>query len=286
MSKKCASCGELNSDDSAFCNNCGEKKFEENALVECSVCRQRVSAESVFCPSCGEILKEAAAALPQNFSPSTLSPKLQEEEEEETGSLSLAEPQKEEEAAQKEEAVICPVCDQNLTEADVFCIRCGSDVTGQTEGRLTKRKICPHCKGANAMTAKNCTFCFYSLEGADFDEFRIEHERIEGEEGVTVAVLKSSTNKKSRLCPECGTVNGFNVKFCVKCGMRLATFLHKKYCYLCGAENAYDAEFCNRCRYSFAKKDKGEVYLFRCQCGHLNEKNSVFCTKCGAKLVK
>ncbi len=285
MTKKCASCGELNSDDSAFCNNCGEKKFEENAVITCSVCRQKIGANSVFCPNCGEVLKEESAALPQSFNPATLSPKIQQAE---TGGgimLPQEQPQKQE-VEQREEAIICGVCGQTLSESDVFCIRCGSDVTGQANGRLTKKKICPHCKGINAMSAVNCTFCFYSLEGADFDEFLIEHQKAEEEDGLIIAVLKSSTNKKSRLCPECGTANDLNKKFCVKCGMRLAVFLHKKYCYLCGAENAYDAEYCNRCRYSFTKKDKAEEELFRCKCGHLNEKTSAFCTKCGVKLSK
>lgn len=284
MSKKCAACGEFNSDDSAFCVNCGECNFDESGLVQCSVCGTNVDAKSVFCPACGEILKAAAAVLSKDFNPPTLSPK---QKQEETGVLSVPSPQPTvQEEAQKEEVILCPVCNQRLTETDVFCIRCGTDIASQTQGRITKRKICPHCKGINAMSAKNCTFCFYSLDGADFDDFVLSHEK--GEEGdeIKVAVLKSSTNKKSRVCPECGTVNDFNVKFCVKCGMRLMTFIHKKYCYLCGTENTYDAEFCNKCRYSFTKKDTTQEALFRCQCGHLNDKESVFCTRCGAKLTK
>ena len=52
-------------------------------------------------------------------------------------------------------------------------------------------------------------------------------------------------NKKTLVCPKCGSRNDYDSSFCSKCGTKLVE--EKKICSYCGEENEGDALFCNRC---------------------------------------
>ena len=52
-------------------------------------------------------------------------------------------------------------------------------------------------------------------------------------------------NKKTLVCPKCGSKNDYDSSFCSKCGTKLVE--EKKICSYCGEENEGDALFCNRC---------------------------------------
>jgi formate dehydrogenase maturation protein FdhE len=52
--------------------------------------------------------------------------------------------------------------------------------------------------------------------------------------------------EQARTCPQCGTVNTGDVKFCQECGAKIGV-PQKTFCASCGAENPAGTRFCGGC---------------------------------------
>ena len=52
--KKCVKCGQINSDDAQFCNNCGSRLPEDMLTKICPFCRAAIPSEATFCQKCGQ----------------------------------------------------------------------------------------------------------------------------------------------------------------------------------------------------------------------------------------
>lgn len=294
--KKCINCGEYNSEDANFCSGCGKAEFDTSGQIICANCKQLVKAESPYCLFCGAKLKEYAPAVQETLiKVDAVAPTNQEEtlakavKLEELGLVPAPEavaPVPEVKPAIYEERLTCPSCGESLRSSDVFCTRCGADVSNSNSGIVVKRKICPHCHRPNPFAAKHCSYCFTSLSEVDYEDFMITY--LTDDSGkFRQAVLQSSTNKKLKVCPECGTLNELTQSQCVKCGISLIVSDEKKICFICGAENEFDAEYCNKCSYPLTgKKPTKEPQKIRCECGELNDAADVFCTNCGSQLNK
>ncbi|MEG1527896.1 MAG: zinc ribbon domain-containing protein [Clostridia bacterium] len=299
--KKCLNCGELNTNDSLFCANCGNKDFDLTNQIMCPVCKEMVSDSFDYCTQCGAKLRPledkpaSVDAKPSNVDLGALRGKVNTNIVTAIGQVtpSVISPntnaidtKKDAEIANFEDQIVCPHCNQPLTLSNVYCTRCGKAVDSLSQGKLVKRKICPHCKRPNQMSAEFCSYCFTALDNVDFDEFMVNYKSNDKEDDIKQLVLQSSSNKKSKVCPECGSLNDIDTKYCYKCATKLIAQTRKKYCFICGAENTYDAEFCTNCQYSFSKKTANSAEVgVRCECNYLNDLGSLFCTKCGKKLI-
>jgi len=88
---------------------------------------------------------------------------------------------------------------------------------------LREQKRCPQCGHVNRLAAKVCANCGY----------RFPPESIRAEETVAVpispavAARQSGKPIRAKTCPDCGTVNELDAKFCPMCGHRFSTDFSK-----------------------------------------------------------
>ena len=88
-------------------------------------------------------------------------------------------------------------------------------------------------------------FGYYSSQTApiakDVANYMIKGTR----EEIRNTIDEIDDDKKTLVCPKCGSKNDYDSSFCSKCGTKLVE--EKKICSYCGEENEGDALFCNRC---------------------------------------
>lgn len=274
--KNCTKCGEINTTDTKFCVKCGNDTFISDDDVVCPKCGMTNVTESQFCIGCGEPLEDAKTKK-------QIMQSINESAEAHPREIVIKEPA-------VDGANTCLACGAKLKINDVFCTSCGNVVADNTQNKVLKRKLCPKCGKPNDINAVYCSYCFTDIADGEIEEYAIDFIEAarSGDETIKQAVLVSGSGKKSRICPNCGTVNEIEQPYCVKCGYKLTVDLAKKYCLVCGTENNYDAKFCVKCQYAFSGKNLGQMQAsWKCaSCGELNDVESNFCSKCGVKRQK
>ena len=269
--KNCTKCGEINTTDTKYCVRCGNDTFVSDDDVVCPKCGMANTTESAYCIGCGEPLPAKDGRVSVSVKTTAQMP-----------APIVSEP--------VEDGSVCVVCGAKIRMNDVFCTNCGSVVADSAKNKIVKKRLCPKCGKPNDLISRYCGYCFTELEGGDIEEYSLDfiETAVSGGQDVKQAVLVSAGGKKSRICPNCGTVNDFDESYCVKCGCKLFVDIAKKYCLVCGTENNYDAKFCVKCQYAFSGRAFGQMQgSWKCSsCGELNESESNFCSKCGAKRPK
>ena len=264
--KVCNQCHQLNPDDSVYCNVCGSDDLVTQTVV-CGQCGTINDSVSEFCTECGAPLKSHMAPAVVPFT-----------------EILFDTPRQGPATYNTEE--LCPVCNHPLTMGEVFCSHCGHSFESLKRNRSVLRKVCPKCHTTNALSDAYCSYCFAPLEGADVEEFALDFIEAarQKDEVIRQAVLISDTNKKYKLCPGCNALNELKDDYCIKCGRKLTVKFRKKYCFVCGTANSYDAQFCTRCQYSFSGKSLAQAEgSWKCDCGHLNERDNDYCANCGKR---
>lgn len=281
--KVCKHCGEINPGDSAFCCNCGNTNFIYQEEIACPHCGEINDKSFVFCINCGGSLTAA------NDTVVTPAQTYTDVEDYNVGQTSVAN-----EVANlyggavtaPSETSKCPHCGAPVPLTAIFCNKCGASVADLHEHRVVQRKVCPQCGRPNPLESHFCSYCFASLADAETEDMQIAHESQHlGEITVRQVMLESPSGKKL-ICPNCGTLNDKSEEFCESCGLKLVVEEPKSYCPNCGAENALDSVFCTKCRYSFDNSEPDSVEKWTCECGHTNDKEDKFCSKCGKKRKK
>lgn len=274
--KTCTKCGEINTTDAKFCVKCGSDSFISDDDVVCPKCGMTNVTESAFCIGCGAPLPEAKTKM-------SVMETINEASEARQKEIVLSEPA-------RDTAETCAVCGARLRVNDVFCTNCGSVVADSAKDKIIKRKLCPKCGKPNDLNSVYCSYCFSELGEGEIEEYALDFVEAarSGDQIIKQAVLVSGSGKKSRICPNCGTVNDMDEPFCIKCGYKLIVDFAKKYCLVCGTENNYDAKFCVKCQYAFSSKNLGQMQgSWKCHsCGELNDNESNFCSKCGVRRQK
>lgn len=265
--KICKNCGEVNTNDSLFCCNCGSDNFTTRGETICPRCHAVNDISYVFCVNCGESLaqrNDGYAPMPVNMR--------QELSDDRMGMMSIP-----------SETARCPHCGGVVTVTSIFCPNCGVSVANLHMHRVVQRKICPHCGRPNKPETDLCAYCFGSLQDAETEEMQVTHESVNlGDLTVRRACLEGVSGKNV-ICPNCGTLNSEGETFCLSCGLKLEIEQPKKYCPDCGAENSIDSSFCLRCRHSF-EGTRPDSDKWTCSvCNSVNEGDDLFCTHCGKR---
>lgn len=268
--KVCKHCGEINSNDSEFCCNCGKNNFIYQEEVRCPHCGEINDKTFQHCVFCGKPLNEHThdeqaqtyAAVPVNV-------------REEMATVY---------GGPTGETARCPHCNSTVPITAIFCTKCGTSVASLHEHRVVQRTVCPHCGRLNALEATYCSYCFCSLLGAATEDLQVTHESQNLGELLVRQTYLEGLNGKKLVCPNCNTVNTDNETFCVNCGLKLEIEPVKKYCPNCGSENLSDSEFCSKCRWSFEGVDPDDAVKWSCpHCNKLNRAEDAFCSNCGQK---
>lgn len=279
--KVCKNCGEINSNDSAFCCNCGKTSFVYQEEVVCPTCGTPNDVSFAHCINCGN---------PLNVQQDNISAddNLQAEPIQEYSAVPVdanAEvPEYFGGTVVKTETATCPSCGTMVPVNAIYCQKCGAEVYKLHEHRVVQRKVCPHCGRRNDINARYCSYCYASLTDAQVEDMQVVHETENiGEGFVKQAYLEDASGKK-KMCPNCGAINELEDPFCVNCGLKLDVDEPKKYCPNCGAENVYDSTFCSKCCWSFDGTDPQSIDKWTCKtCNHVNDGQDNFCTHCGTK---
>lgn len=272
--KVCKNCGELNTNDSSFCCNCGASYFVEKEEVVCPVCGTYNDKSFAFCINCGASLSSNGGAEADSSNTALQT----------SNCVQVSPSPFVEVTLPAAEIGKCPKCGAVVPLAASFCLQCGEKVTGVHEHRVVVEKVCPNCGKPNAQERADCAYCFYSLADAKRVEMQVVHEAVSvGDFAVEQAFLESESGKNA-ICPACGTLNSTDDFVCVNCGLKLAPDAAKKYCPNCGAENNFDSGFCSECHWSFDGIDPATSEKWHCEkCGHNNNYEDLYCSNCGAK---
>lgn len=263
--KVCKTCGQLNTNDSDFCCNCGKQGFVFQEEVTCPACGGANDKSFAFCINCGaqlpkvELPAEGYVAAPIDL--------------QQSGQVQQG----------HQETANCSACGAEVPISAIYCNKCGASVAKLHAHRVVLRKICPHCGSANDVQAKYCAYCFFSLANADTKEMEVVHaeKAIEGEVLQQAYLQEGAVRRK--ICGGCGTLNPESEVFCVSCGLKLDSEKQKKYCPNCGAENDADVAFCTRCQWSFSGIFPDIVQGWTCHhCSNINSAANNFCVVCGA----
>ena len=279
--KVCKNCGEINTNDSVFCCNCGKTNFVFQEETVCRICGEVNDKSFSHCINCGaDLAAEALIADDGHVASNDIvvdADEMSVELSEVYGGAVMT----------PSETAKCPKCGAAVPITAIFCNKCGNSVADLHDHRVVQRKICPHCGKLNSLEAHFCSYCFASLSEAETENMQVVHETQHlGEVTVRQACLESPDGKKL-ICPNCGTLNNTDEPFCVNCGLKLEVDEPKSYCPNCGAENSVDGTFCTKCRHSFGQAVPDSVDRWTCkECGYANEKDDKFCSKCGKKRKK
>lgn len=270
--KICKNCGEINSNDSAFCCNCGKSNFVYQEEIYCPHCNKANDKSFDHCIHCGQPLPththdevETYTAVPVN---------VRDEMATVYGGGGVI----------QTETARCPHCNTVVPVTSIFCAKCGTNVADLHEHRVVQRKICPHCGRFNSVEAAHCSYCFSGLGDAATEDLQVTHESQNlGDKFVRQTFLEGPGGKKL-ICPNCSTVNAGDEVFCVNCGLKLEIEPVKKYCPNCGTENPSDSEFCSKCRWSFEGANPDDKVKWVCpRCDQVNADEDAYCSKCGQK---
>lgn len=273
--KVCKNCGEINTNDSAFCCNCGASNFAYKEEVACPTCGTYNDKSFAFCINCGASLVSNAEQPREDFSQMPPSPvDLQNEPLDAFARSNLP----------SAETAKCPFCGAVVPLTAIYCNVCGQNVSSLHDHRVVSRKVCPNCGTSNSPDRSLCAYCFHPLAEGSKTEMQLIHQQTDlGEFSVVQAYLEDATGKKL-VCPVCGTLNGTEEIVCMNCGVRLDAESEKKYCANCGAENAFDATSCQECGWSFDGVSPSVLQKWQCDaCGNVNNFENLYCTNCGAK---
>ena len=273
--KVCKHCGEINTNDTVYCCNCGMSNFTVQEEVACPHCGAINDKTFTHCINCGNELAERRVASPtaEGYTPVPVNVKEELSGVYDTGMTSIP-----------SEMARCPHCGALVPITAIFCQKCGASVANLHSRRIVQRKICPHCGRLNKLESSFCSYCFSGLADADTENLQVTHESQNlGELTVRQAYLEGLTGKQL-LCPNCGALNNPDEPFCVNCGLKLEMEEPKKYCPNCGAENAVDTVFCSKCRWAFEGDIPDRIEKWTCPyCEHVNNKEDNFCSHCGQK---
>ena len=275
--KACKHCGEINTNDSSYCCNCGHSKFILQEEIACAHCGVLNDKAYTHCINCGSDLK-GNAAHETTHGEGTLPAEGQQEHMVliDTGLNSVP-----------SETARCPQCGTPLPITAIFCPSCGESVASLHTRRIVERQVCPHCGKLNKLDANLCTYCFSSLSHADTEELHVVHETENLGELIVRQSYLEGLGGKQLICPNCGTLNDRSEPFCISCGLKLEADAPKKYCPNCGMENPSDSAFCSKCRWSFEGETPDQIEKWTCSfCDHVNEQNDSFCPHCGQKRQK
>lgn len=277
--KVCKICGQLNTNDSEFCCNCGKADFVFQEEVTCPKCGEANDKSFAYCINCGNNLEGAKSRADGNAktddgyiaTPVNLKDKFDV--------YSAVMP--------PQESAKCPSCGASVPISAIYCSKCGASVASLHEHRVVKRKICPHCGRPNNPQARFCSYCFFTLANAETQDMQVVHisKPLEGD-SVKQTYLQNGSGKQ-KICTGCGALNPPDEFFCVNCGFKLDVEVQKKYCPNCGAENEADGMFCTRCQWSFDGVFPDISERWTCEkCHHVNSVANNFCVSCGASKNK
>lgn len=272
--KVCKTCGQLNTNDSDFCCNCGKADFVFQEEVACPKCGAANDKSFAYCINCGNKLNavvanvENAAADQNVATPVNLKEQL-------TDVYGASLP--------AQEMAKCPSCGSDVPISAIFCFKCGASVASLHDHRVVKRKICPHCGKPNGTQARFCSYCFFTLANAETQEMQVVHvSKPLGANTVKQTYLQDGSGKQ-KVCTGCGALNDADEVFCENCGCKLDAEIQKKYCPNCGAENDADGAFCIKCQWSFDGIFPDIAERWVCEkCQHVNSVANGFCVACGA----
>ena len=268
--KVCKHCGEINSNDSAFCCFCGKDTFVYQEEVACPHCGKPNNKSFEHCIHCGKPLRESV----EQVGDKTYAAVPVDVREEMTSVY----------GGTNSEVARCPHCNTIVPVTAIFCTKCGTSVASLHEHRVVQRRICPHCGRHNSLEAAYCSYCFCSLAEAVTEDMQVTHESQNHGEMTLHQTYLEGLNGKKLVCPNCGTVNADKEPFCVNCGLKLEIEPVKKYCPNCGTENPSDSGFCTKCRWSFDGSTPEDKVKWTCpHCNHLNSDEDAFCSHCGQK---
>lgn len=274
--KLCKNCGEINPNDTLYCDNCGQSNFIIHEEVLCPVCGATNDKAYVYCINCGSTLFDFSDTTQSFDEEHAQSPFVTQEQSSgifDNGHSSVP-----------SEMAHCPHCDNLVPITAIFCPRCGTNVASLHSHRVVKRKVCSHCGSLNKLDADLCSYCFNSLDDATTQEAQVTHDSQNlGELIIRQAYLEGVGGKKL-ICPNCGTLNEPHEPFCLNCGLKLEVDEPKKYCPNCGAQNPSESAFCAKCRWSFEGDNPDSIDKWTCPyCDHVNDKLDSFCPNCGHK---
>lgn len=283
--KVCKHCGEINTNDSVFCCNCGKTNFIFQEEIVCHNCGEINDKSFSHCIHCGADL--SVVVIDDDYSPApgfadsddiVIDPSDSSYDLTSVYGGAVMTPS---------ETAKCPKCGAAIPITAIFCNKCGTSVADLHDHRVVQRKVCPHCGKLNSLEAHYCSYCFASLAEAETENMQVVHETQNlGEVTVRQACLENPDGKKL-ICPNCGTLNAPEEPFCMNCGLKLEIDEPKSFCPNCGAENPVDSTFCTKCRHSFGQAKPDSVEQWTCkECGYANEKDDKFCSKCGKKRKK
>lgn len=275
--KVCKNCGEINTNDSLFCCNCGQSNFIIQEEVACPHCGALNDKSYSHCINCGNLISDSPAVTSRDGEGYTPFPVNLKEMNDlvDTGLSSVP-----------SEMARCPHCGALVPITAIFCQKCGVSVANLHAHRVVQRKVCPHCGSFNKLESNLCSFCFNSLLNADTEDLQVTHDSQNLGELVVRQVYLEGVSGKKLICPNCGTLNQPKEPFCVNCGLKLDVEEPKKYCPNCGAENPIDSAFCSKCRWSFEGDAPDKIEKWTCPfCDHVNDKEDLFCPNCGQKKV-
>ena len=270
--KVCKACGEINSNDSAYCCNCGKNNFIYQEEVRCPHCGEINDKSFEHCIFCGGILREHDHGEHDHDHVHTAVPVNVRDE------MTMVY------GGPNTESARCPHCNSMVPVTAIFCTKCGTSVASLHEHRVVQRKVCPHCGRLNPLESIYCSYCFCSLGEAMTEDLQVTHESQNFGELIIRQTFLEGLGGKKLICPNCNTVNPDNEVFCVNCGLKLDIEPIKKYCPNCGNENPSDSEFCSKCRWSFEGVNPDEHVKWACTyCDHVNSVEDAYCSNCGQK---
>ena len=278
--KVCKHCGEINTNDSSYCCNCGQSNFILQDEIPCPNCGALNDKSFSHCINCGNKLSERPPVRETQqeagYTPVPVDIKQELSGVFDTGLTSMP-----------SEMARCPHCGTMVPITAIFCPKCGVSVASLHTRRVVERKICPHCGKLNRLESNFCSYCFSSLAHADTEQLHVIHESQNlGELTIRQAYLEG-LNGKQLICPNCGTLNEPTEPFCVNCGLKLEADSAKKYCPNCGTENPSESQFCSKCRWSFEGETPDKIEKWTCPfCEHVNDHEDMFCPNCGQKRQK
>ena len=273
--KVCKSCGEINSNDSEYCCNCGKNNFIYQEEIRCPNCGEINDKSFEHCIFCGGDLHPHSHGEHGNTPVQTAVP------------VDLREEMTAAYGGPYTETARCPHCNAVVPVTAVFCAKCGTSVASLHEHRVVQRKVCPHCGRLNSLEAAFCSYCFCGLGDAATEDLQVTHESQNHGDMIIRQTYLEGLNGKKLICPNCNSVNPDDEVFCVNCGLKLEIEPVKKYCPNCGSENSSDSEFCSKCRWSFEGVNPDENVKWACpRCEHVNSDEDAFCSNCGQKRKK
>lgn len=275
--KKCKNCGELNTAEAQFCDNCGKDAFIFNEELRCPHCGIANDISYTHCINCGNVLNTTAVApttavstLDMSEAVTDLRSELQQVYEGSMTNVTVKETNK------------CPNCGAEVQINSVYCYKCGTPVSSLYEHKVVNRKMCQHCHTPNLLTNTYCSYCYSELEDAPIEEFQLVYDtKLVGKNNIKVAMLQG-VEGKYLMCNNCGALNSSKDTFCVHCGLKLIVEEQLRYCVHCGTENSVDDKFCVKCQWSFEGVAPESAGSWTCtKCNHLNSNEDSYCIHCG-----